>query len=385
MIGRPRCRCAALAAAAIGLLGVAPSVAPAAPIAFGAYIPDSYKDPGLITSFGRKVERKPAIVLSYKNWSIPPLDRRELSDIWSRGAVPLVTWEPWTESGNGVPLAAIAAGRQDPYLRRAARVAVAWGRPIFLRFAQEMNGDWYPWGNGVGGNTPADFRHAWHHVVGLFRRHGARNVSWVWAPNEDSGGKFQFGPLYPGDDWVDWVALDGFNWGGADGWPSFTKIFGSSYDRLVELTPRPVMIAETASGEDGGDKAAWIASALGREAPRFSHIRALVWFDVDDPRGDFRPESSPESLRAFRSAVASPVYGATRRDLLATPSALSLRSLAPPQPEGGYGAPSFFERLREKLHGKYLWFAVAALAGLFLALALGAVIIRRSRRARAAR
>ena len=76
--------------------------------------------------------------------------------------------------------------------------AALWGKPLFVRFAQEMNGDWFPWGRGVDGNTARDFRKAWKHVVDLFRFHGATNVRWVWSPNEDSGGTFQFAPLLPG-------------------------------------------------------------------------------------------------------------------------------------------------------------------------------------------
>ena len=373
----PRCGLLSLGVAAA--LALAPAPAPAAPIALGAFIPGSHDDPRLIDAFGRQVGREPVIVNSYKDWSSLPFDRSELDSIWRRGAIPMITWEPWTSGGRGFPLRAIAAGRFDRYLRRAAGSVALWGKPLFVRFAQEMNGNWFPWGRGVDGNTARDFRKAWKHVVELFRQQGATNVIWVWSPNEDSAGKFQFGPHYPGDEWVDWVAVDGFNFGGSEGWPSFTRVFGGTYDRLVTITARPVMIAETASSESGGEKAAWIASALGREAPRFSHVRALVWFDAASSRGDFRVNSSAASLRAFRRAVASPAYSATRRTLLGTPASLPGRSAAPPAPDGGYGAPSFLERLWQKLNGRYAWLAAVA-ASLVLLVVIVAVLalLRRS-------
>ena len=367
------------------LAALSATPAAAAPIALGAYIPGASEHPGLIDGFAHQAGRKPVIVLSYKNWSSLPFDRAEFESIWRRGAVPMITWEPWTSRGRGFPLRAIAAGRFDRYLRRAAGSARLWGKPLFVRFAHEMNGNWYPWGRGVGGNTARDFRKAWKHVVDLFRFHGATNVKWVWSPNEDSGGNFQFGPLYPGDEWVDWVALDGFDFGGSVGWPSFTTIFGSTYDRLARLTDRPMMIAETGVNDEGGDKAAWIASALRREAPRFSRLRALVWYDADKPNGDFLIDSSPGSLAAFRRAVSSPAYAATRRTLLSTPASLPGRSVAPAEPDGGYGAPSLLERIELKLHGKYLVAALALAALLLLLLAvLAAALVRRSRRARTA-
>lgn len=361
-----------------------PAVARAEPIALGVFVPDLFEHPGRLAAYGREVGRRPATVLSYKNWSIPPFYAPELDSIWANGAVPMVTWEPETAKGDGVPLRAIVDHRYDRYIRKSAEAAAEWGRPILLRFAQEMNGDWYPWGLGVDGNTPALYRQAWHRVYWIFRNHGADNVEWVWSPNEDSGGSHPLAVFYPGDEFVDWVGLDGFCWGGTVGWASFTSIFGSTYDRIVKLTSKPILIAETAAGQDGGDKAAWIASALEREVPRFSHVRGLVWFDDEDPRADFRVDSSPASLRAFKRAIASPRYAGSRATLLATPAALPSGSAAPPSPSGGYGAPSFFEELRLKLHGRYLLAAILAALVLAAALAATALAFRRRRSLRGA-
>ncbi len=350
------------------------------PIATGAFIPEASDRPQLIDRYGEQVGRPPAIVMSYKDWGTIPFSSEQLDAIWSRGGTPMITWEPWTAEEEGIALRHIADGRWDRYLRRAARSASNWGKPLMVRFAHEMNGDWFPWGRGVNGNTARDFRKAWKHVVDLFRFQGADNVIWVWSPNEDSGGSFQFAPLYPGDEWVDWIALDGFNFGGDEGWPSFTTVFASTYDRLIELSDRPLMIAETGSDEDGGDKAAWITSALAEEAPRFPRIRALVWYDGETPRGDFRVASSPAALRALREGMRSPVYAGTRRELLAAAPIQAGGGPAPAAPDGGYGAPSLLEELKLKLHGKYLAAAVGAALLALLALALLVLALRRRRR-----
>jgi hypothetical protein len=370
-----------LVSAAVTVRAPVALAASARPVAFGAYVPGADDDPGRIDAFAHQVGRRPVIVLTYKDWRSIPFDRDELGSIWRRGAVPMITWEPRAADGHGFPLGEIAAGRFDRYLRRAAGSARLWGKPLLVRFAHEMNGTWYPWGRGVDGNTARDFRKAWKHVVDLFRFQGATKVRWVWSPNEDSGGSFQFAPLYPGDKWVDWVAMDGFDFGGTIGWPSFTAIFGSTYERMAELSDRPMMIAETAAGEDGGDKAAWIASALGRELPRFPRLRAVVWFDEEVPNADFRVNSSETSARAVRQALASPEYSATRRTLLSTPARLSGESVAPGEPESGYGAPSLLERIRLELREHR---AAAALAAVLLALLLVAAVFlfmrRRSQR-----
>lgn len=380
-------RLSLLVAATIAIQFLFPGAAGAAdaggrpPIVPGAYVREASDHPEKIDRYAQRVGRFPVIVMSYKDWGTIPFDAEQLDAIWSRGGIPMITWEPWTAEEEGIALRHIADRRFDRYLRRAARSASNWGKPLMVRFAHEMNGDWFPWGRGVNGNTDRDFRKAWKHVVDLFRFHGADNVIWVWSPNEDSGGSFQFAPLYPGDEWVDWVALDGFNFGGDEGWPSFTTVFGSTYERLVALTDRPVMIAETGSSEDGGDKAAWITSALRHEAPRFPRVRALVWYDGETPRGNFRVDSSPQSLAALRRALRSPVYDGTRATLLATPASLPGGATAPSPPDGGYGAPSLWEELERNLNGKYL----VAAAGLLLFGLLALALLLRSLRRRSSR
>lgn len=356
----------------------------AAPVALGVFVPDVFDHPEAISAYGRQVGRQPAIVLSYKNWSVEPFYPPELDRVWAGGAISMVTWEPQTARGEGIPLREIVAGRYDRYIRKSAEAVAEWGKPIMVRFAQEMNGHWYPWGQGVNGNTARDFRKAWHHIYWIFRNHGASNVEWVWSPNEDASGNHPLAIFYPGDEFVDWVGIDGFCWGGEIGWPSFTKIFGSTYDRIVDLTAKPILIAETGAGEEGGDKAAWIASTLEREAPRFPHVRGLVWFNDEDPHADFRVDSSAASLAAFRQAIASPRYAGTRETLLATPPTLPPGGAAPAPPSGGYGAPSFIEELRLKLHGRNLALAIGAGALLLAALVAAFWLLRGKRGGRAA-
>lgn len=291
----------------------------AARVSLGAYIPGSEEDPALIDSYAAEVGRSPLIVASYEDWTHPLVDQGWLDAIWNRGSVPLVTWEPWNwaDLSQPFPLRAIAAGRYDAYIRSSAGAAAAWGRPLLLRFAQEMNGGWYPWG-ARRGTSPALYVRAWRHVVQIFRQVGASNVSWVWSPYATNNGRLPFERFYPGDQWVDWVGLDGFNWGSDRVWQSFGGIFGSSYRTLSQMTERPIMIPETGSTEEGGDKAAWILNALGRALPRFPRIRALVWFNQRFHTVEARVDSSDSALAALRGGISSPLFQTDRDFLLST-------------------------------------------------------------------
>ena len=116
--------------------------------------------------------------------------------------------------------------------------------------------------------------------------------------------------FYPGGRWVDWVALDGFNWGAPIAWQSFSDIFDRSYRKLVSTTSKPIMIAEIGSDEAGGSKAHWLRRALGHQLPRLKRIRAVVWFDATDG-ADFRVDSSPPALAAFRRGIGPALSGET--------------------------------------------------------------------------
>jgi membrane-bound metal-dependent hydrolase YbcI (DUF457 family) len=286
-------------------------------VGLGVYVPGSQEDPELIDSFTAQVGRSPLIVGSYEDWTRPLVDPSWFDAIWSRGGVPMVTWEPWSwiDPMQRFPLRAIADGRFDSYIRSSAAAAAAWGKPILVRFGQEMNGAWYPWGEEHSANA---YKFAWRHIVNVFRMLGAKNVRWVWSPYVSNGGHLLFERYFPGDRWVDWVGLDGFNWGSSRAWQSFGRIFANSYRLLSRMTSRPIMIPETGSTEDGGDKAEWVSMALERELPRFPRIRALVWFSGQFHSVEARVDSSESAIAALRGAIGSPLFQADRDFLLST-------------------------------------------------------------------
>jgi hypothetical protein len=349
----------------------------------GMYTRGAPERAAAIDAYARKAGSDPAIIASYRYWSDPAFVVRDLNTVADRGAVPLVTWEPWRADGRGYSLRKIARGDFDGYVRRSARAAARWGRPILLRFAHEMNGDWVPWGLGVNGNTAEDYIDAWRRLVTVFDEEGASNVRWVWSPNVDPDGYLPFERLYPGDRWVDWVALDGFNFAGGLGWRSFTDIFADSYEAITRLTSKPLMIAEMGSDEEANrSKAEWITSMFARELPRFRAIRAIVWFN--SPHGDrvdFRIDSSAESLAAFRSATASPAYQGGRHDVLDAAAATPVKPGTIAAPAGDFGEPSLATRAREELGRRKAWLAVGA-GMLLVAVSVGVVVGMRRRRAR---
>lgn len=236
----------------------------------------------------------------------------------------LLTWEPWLippaqacpEEQPDFSLRQILSGRYDDYLCDVARILASLPVKVYLRPMHEMNGNWYPWCGTVNGNTPAEYVSVWRHVRDVFRREHADAVRWVWSPYVFSYPDITengFDAYYPGDDAVDLVGLDGYNWGNETEWgkwQSFSELFGEAYARVTELSARPVLIAETASAEGGGDKAAWLADMLEQLTSGYPRVEAVSWFDIQK-ECDWRIQSSIPVLELFRER-ASRLFGEPR-------------------------------------------------------------------------
>src|SRR5262249_53008700 len=100
------------------------------------------------------------------------------------GAIPMLGWgsesTPWDTYNPVQPdyeLSDLISGRYDAYIRQFAEAARNWGHPFFLRFNWEMNGNWFPWGVGVGANTAPEFVAAWRRVHDIFASVGATNAT----------------------------------------------------------------------------------------------------------------------------------------------------------------------------------------------------------------
>lgn len=258
---------------------------------------------------------------SYQNFYAPWFD-----NVRNHGSIPLIDWGSW-QLGAGInqpefKLSAIYTGAYDGYIRQWALAAKSWGHPFFLRFDWEMNGNWqFPWSEQLNGNQPGDYIKAWRHVHNIFTQNGATNVTWVWCPNISSSVTRSLASLYPGNAYVDWTCLDGYNKYGP--WLAFNTIFtGSginwlynSYQEILGVAPtKPIMLGETASleaGDGGTKKATWITDAFIVQLPiHFPKVKAVVWFNWNDgnPAYTFPIETSSAAMNAFATAIGSSYY-----------------------------------------------------------------------------
>ena len=195
----------------------------------------------------------------------------------------------------------------------------ALGADVFLRLDWEMNGNWFAWDGSHNGNSAAPYVAMWRHIHDLFDAEGATNVAWVWTPSSASLPDTAWNAMtayYPGDTYVDWVGEDDYNYGGTfghtEGWNDFTSQLQPLYGTFAAR--KPVMIGEmgSADGIPGHDKGQWITTMAAQVKTDYPDVQALVWFDVSYD-ADWRFDTSPSSLQAFRAWLADPYYNPSSR------------------------------------------------------------------------
>jgi hypothetical protein len=278
--------------------------------------------------------KKNAVVLLFTDWTSTTkvtnnLFSQQLPNIWNNGNVPLVTWEPFT-GGNTPPdvEVRIAAGQYDAYIKTWAgrmktflagpdgTIGTPDDRRAYLRLGHEMNGNWYPWSAAVGANTPANYIAMWRHVVTLFDELGLgpEVLQWIWSVNNDDVGGFAAESYFPGDAFVDWVAIDGYNWGASETWSSWQsppQLYDGMLTRIRAITQKPVALTEFASTTSGGSvalKSQWITDLFSYVAAR--NIQMVAWFNEDKETdwaffggasGDTQFKSGRTTYRAYQS------------------------------------------------------------------------------------
>ena len=258
-----------------------------------------------LDDLGSQIGRPPDIVDFFDGFtSVFPSSG--VAQIAASGAEPEVTWEPWDYTlglnQDTYSLQAIAGGAFDSYITAWAKSAAQFSKPMLLRFAHEMNGNWYPWDIGVNGNTASDYIAAFRHIHDLFVAAGATNVQWVWCPNIASGASSDLTTEYPGSAYVDVVGIDGYNFGTTpSAWMTPSQIFSSTLALISnQHWGKPVILNEVASVEAGGDKAAWITQLLQLLSSQ-SQVVGFLWSEFDD----WGLETSSASIAAMKSALAT--------------------------------------------------------------------------------
>lgn len=268
------------------------------PIRWGAYagekIADSAKFELLV---GHQIDMQ-AIFVGWGNLN-GKFPSQYTATVKDKNKTLIIFWEPSNGSHSlkqpGYNYDSIINGSWDYYINSFSTAAKKYDGPIILVPFAEMNGNWDPWCGTVNGNSAPKFIMAWRHIKNLFKDDS--NVKFAWDVSNKSKPDTMvnaIGSYYPGDEFVDYVGVDGFNYG--DPWQSFDDIFSSTITQLKTYN-KPIYILSMASAQ-GIRKAEWITDALTIQIPKHQ-IAGWVWFNKNKER-NWLINSDPHSLDAFR-------------------------------------------------------------------------------------
>ncbi len=208
-------------------------------------------------------------------------------------------------SWHGTAYTEINDGSSDRNIASVAKKLAGMKRPILLRWGWEMNGNWFDWDGTHNGQNAAGYVTAWRRLHRIFAEHGVTNVAWVWCPNWNSAPDASwngFQRYYPGDDYVDWVGVDGYDF--------YSESPDTLFDAITSAygKRKPLIVSETAAVDLGAHtKARWVKK-LAAWAEKTPDLGAVVWFDTDtqqDSPHNFRPDTDAETLAAYKALANS--------------------------------------------------------------------------------
>lgn len=211
----------------------------------------------------------------------------------------------------------IAAGRHDDVIRAAADRIRDYGKKVFVSFDPEM--DRRTTGQDIDKGGTADYVAAARHVHRLFEEAGASNTVWVWTVTGylGEGNDQRMASMYPGDEYVDWVAYDPYNFYGCKGssWETFEQSISGTYRWLNEngLGHKPFMLPEYGTQYDPADPARskqWYTD-IPETLQEYPNIKGLVRWDSDFGCG-LRLDNGPGMIDAFEEAGLHPLLNPSR-------------------------------------------------------------------------
>ncbi|MBL7261802.1 glycoside hydrolase family 26 protein [Paractinoplanes lichenicola] len=201
----------------------------------------------------------------------------------------------------------INGGAADKLIARAGKRMAQRKRPTLMRWAWDMNRDFYKWGGPANNKDTKGYIQAYRRIHRIFAEQGAGNVAWVWSPNWNSrpGEDWNhFSNYYPGDEYVDWAGISGF---------AQTQSPGDMFDEFYATyaSRKPIMIPEVSVVDRGGStKPEWIGD-LQEWIKAHPAVGASVWFDTDthpSSRENWRIDSTAASLAAYKAMSNDPVF-----------------------------------------------------------------------------
>jgi|GEM_PF-709423 len=267
-----------------------------------------------------------AVVRRYLRWEEDASNDPLVQQTLAQDSIAHISVIPRRDNGDEVTWAAIANALPgsdiDIEIRDWAGQISGLEKPVWFTFNHEPETT-----HNLGQGVDSDFISAWRNVVEIFDEEGVTNAEFVWVMTSYAFSRSELDRRfpqnwYPGDDWVDHIAADPYNWtscrpGINNPWRSFEESMTPVRDFALNHPDKGLIAAEFGSAEDFNDvdrKAEWVTQIrhLVRD-PQWSQMHAVIAYNADHPEPgtecEWWVDSSPETLEAYRAMINDPVFG----------------------------------------------------------------------------
>jgi len=155
--------------------------------------------------------------ISDPSWFISQWQGTPLKMVWGVPMVPCGA--PSTQcSPNASAFDSVASGADDNYYATLAQNLVAAGfGSSYIRLGWEFQGGWFPWSI-CNSDGQKDFVAAFRNIVTSMRSVSGANFQFIWNPDDSANTSCsgQLEDYYPGDNYVNMVALDVYDMNGGN-------------------------------------------------------------------------------------------------------------------------------------------------------------------------
>ncbi|NDD67135.1 hypothetical protein EBZ35_05760 [bacterium] len=175
--------------------------------------------------------------------------------------VPVLVIHPQQSDGGVVPLADIVAGKWSDMVGTWSQALASFEDPVLVLFAPDFNLEYTPWGVAKNNQNSALFKQAYQQVAMGLRLHNPPSLMMVWGVGASNLPDTDWNdPLlaYPGDDYVDWVAISA-----TDRTTPLVPMYKRMLTTLSQHIEKPVMLTHYFHESSPQSDAALVAALMG--------------------------------------------------------------------------------------------------------------------------
>ncbi|MFR0828470.1 glycoside hydrolase family 26 protein [Bacteroides intestinalis] len=217
--------------------------------------------------------------------------RREILNQYKRGGMSSLSWhlrnpltggDSWDVSDTTVVKSVLPGGsNHEKFTGWVSKVSAFINSlqtedgvkvPVLFRPWHEHTGSWFWWGEKL--CTPEEYKALWHMTVDILREDGVNNALYAYSPGSEPQDTVQYLKRYPGDDLVDVIGFDTYQFD-RDSYIANLEKSLTIIDSIGKAHNKVIAITET--GYEGIPDSKWWTGTLLPAIEKYPIAYVLVW------------------------------------------------------------------------------------------------------------